>query len=660
MAKSKMKTHIKEQTSPSYLEPYQSDSLIYYGLIFTAAIIAIVFSPTVADTFGVPKFITTFAGSTLLLTIWLVNMLRQQKPRVLKTGANLPIILFLIINVTSTVFSTSWTTSLVGHYSRFDGLLSIIAYAIVFFLSTQVFPGKTSRVIFALKAITITATLVSIYGLLQYFGLDPAPWQSGIFELNRSFSTFGNPVHLGSYLVMILPLALSLVLTTKKPAQAILFGLCFLLIAASTITTFSRGAWIASIISLLAFILIGKQSLSDIQKKRLFIGISVLLLAVIIISVTSASTGDVTSVGGRLKSFLELGGPSGISRLEIWKGALHMVADRPLTGFGIDTFRSAFFKYETLKYLQMRAPNETAGNSHNYFLQTAATVGIFGLLAFLFLVIQIFLYGARTIKDKENKYPLIYAGILAGLLAYLVSLLFGINMQAGMVTFLLMAGMVTSAPFAINIASIRRIDIKWRRPSEWRLAGIIVAVGVEIILLAVCARLYYADTVLASANDFSGLNNLVSAVQEYRRANQLFPYSSYYNSLAGEALYKLAMETKNPITLDESEQYLKTAIALNPLEFDNYIILSQVYMFKGRNFDQSYMQTAIDELNLSTTMRRYPALSYFFLGQIYSEKGSYKLALYYLNKVIKIDPKFEDARVLAMKVSNLLAAGNKE
>ncbi len=71
----------------------------------------------------------------------------------------------------------------------------------------------------------VSATIVSFYGLLQYLGYDFFRWAEVPFELNRSFSTFGNPVLLGGYLVIILPIALALFISATKPAEIGCYGM---------------------------------------------------------------------------------------------------------------------------------------------------------------------------------------------------------------------------------------------------------------------------------------------------------------------------------------------------------------------------------------------------------------------------------------------------
>jgi tetratricopeptide (TPR) repeat protein len=71
-------------------------------------------------------------------------------------------------------------------------------------------------------------------------------------------------------------------------------------------------------------------------------------------------------------------------RLFIWKAALAMLRDNPWLGKGLDTFQISFPPYREAIYWLLEW-NGTPEKSHNFVMQTAATMGGLGLLAFVWM-----------------------------------------------------------------------------------------------------------------------------------------------------------------------------------------------------------------------------------------------------------------------------------
>lgn len=69
-----------------------------------------------------------------------------------------------------------------------------------------------------------------------------------------------------------------------------------------------------------------------------------------------------------------------VGRLEIWQRAIMALADYPLTGMGLGTFRATV---NLLYPLFTIAPSTDIAHAHNFFLQTALDFGIPGLVAIL-------------------------------------------------------------------------------------------------------------------------------------------------------------------------------------------------------------------------------------------------------------------------------------
>ena len=92
--------------------------------------------------------------------------------------------------------------------------------------------------------------------------------------------------------------------------------------------------------------------------------------------------------GKRVVSIVEFDKGSSKTRFQIWQAAIDAIEDRPVFGFGADTFRLVFPKYKPAEYVADAGYLSVADNVHNYPLQLAAGIGIPGMLM---------LYGDRRV-----------------------------------------------------------------------------------------------------------------------------------------------------------------------------------------------------------------------------------------------------------------------
>jgi putative inorganic carbon (hco3(-)) transporter len=161
-------------------------------------------------------------GLTIIITVlWITESILAKRWIFTRTPFDWFILAFLTSQLISTIFSMHPQTSLIGYYTRFHGgFISYLAYAVLFYA----FVAHVTKRHLAQFAVTllISATLVSLYAIPEHFGASPSCWLiSGGSEIGtgcwiqdvktRVFATFGQPNWLAAFLIMIIPIQLSLV-----------------------------------------------------------------------------------------------------------------------------------------------------------------------------------------------------------------------------------------------------------------------------------------------------------------------------------------------------------------------------------------------------------------------------------------------------------------
>jgi O-antigen ligase/tetratricopeptide (TPR) repeat protein len=113
-----------------------------------------------------------------------------------------------------------------GSQVRQEGLVTWLAYLMFFVVVATLF-GRSNDRRSLLTLLLVGSVPVSIYGYLQQLGIDPVPASGDPNTLSWPVrSTLGNHVFLGSYLVMVIPLTLSRLMSTfgERPAEIVAHG----------------------------------------------------------------------------------------------------------------------------------------------------------------------------------------------------------------------------------------------------------------------------------------------------------------------------------------------------------------------------------------------------------------------------------------------------
>lgn len=103
-----------------------------------------------------------------------------------------------------------------------------------------------------------------------------------------------------------------------------------------------------------------------------------------------------------------------VARVEIWKTAAKLFAQNPLLGSGPDTFEIGFRRERTPAYNAAVGNTITkAESAHNDLLQVAATTGILGLAAYIFLLVSLTPHPALVALFAGAKFGVVPFSVLA-------------------------------------------------------------------------------------------------------------------------------------------------------------------------------------------------------------------------------------------------------
>lgn len=342
----------------------------------------------------------------------------------------------MLLGLLSTLMSLDRNTSIFGFGSRYEGILMLLAYYMIFLCSSSLSDHKKKK---QLIHVFLSVNLIhSLYGICQYFNLFEGmvinKWAGSISGVA------GNPNFMGSLLVLSIGLCGGLFYFSKSiKSRFVYLGMCIVLLATMLLTnTMSALLGLAAIIIFFMLILVKTFNEYKENRKEKFNSFQLLIIAAIfgIISLVVLNF----STQGKLldKLFVSIQDFTGIvsggeiseeaatGRFVVWGNAIQLVPQYWMFGSGPDTFAYAY--HETFG----TTLGQYFDKAHNEYIQTIITQGIPVLLMMFCLYGNIiwdtFSKITRMVKTKLNiEYDGLYIGLLLAVVGYMIQAIFNIS-----------------------------------------------------------------------------------------------------------------------------------------------------------------------------------------------------------------------------------------
>lgn len=521
---------ITNEVSPT-LEREPTATLVERWAVRGAAFVfPLVFLPNVVSEFVLPKLLLLrlliFGFAVLLLVRWF----RQGAITWRRTPLDIPLIVFVASAAISTVFAINRNLALFGGYSRWEGLLTITSYALLFWLTVQMLSGQADA-----RGLTwsllISGYFVAAVAILQSgFGLlGGGYWrEAGVI---RADVTLAHPDFAGIFLAMLIPVAAAKIVSRRPSTSRLLAANMLIVLVLGLITTFSRAAWIGAIVGVVVVLALRR---GQFHVRPPLIAAAV-VVAGLILAVGVAGTRSQVAQGdfahallSRIASIPDVASGSEAIRIQTWRDTLPLIATRPIFGWGPDNFGLAYPRYQSTS-----RHGEFFDKPHMEVLGVTASQGLIGLAAYIWILISIVraFWRGRFVRGA--------VAVFGGLVAYQVSIQADFSWIPTAVPFWLLAAgaIVTWAP------RVEPVRIALAVPR--RTAGLAVAAGsaaLAALLVPAVVNPYLADASYYAAPAAPDLQHAQASIAA---ARQDAPYEATYAIEAGN--YALNLDQKgNP------------------------------------------------------------------------------------------------------------------
>jgi O-antigen ligase len=407
----------------------------------------------------------------------------------------------------ATAFSTHPALSLNGGNWRRFGFISETGLLLFVLIAGAWVAADRLNLRTLLRATTAAGALAAIYGISQYLGWDPflpvAAYQAGEgpFTIVRPPGTLGHADYFAAWLVVVVFFSLALERLEESRWRKVSALASTAVMVFTIVLSGTRSAMLGLFIGGIVFVIAGRP-----QKRAILVSLSFMAaLAIFFFSPPGAKL--------RARLHWSLEDIRGGARLLLWRDSLRMAADRPIQGFGPESFVTEFPRFESVE-LSRAYPDFYHESPHNMFLDALTSRGLLGLLTIVALCIcgagnfacnrLSSRFGTKGRQDCRPRAGL-PAPLVAGLAGGLVCQQFGVFIVPTALYFHLLVAILVAIAIPHTVPTVSRA--RWYPP---------VAFALAVFLAVFAIRLVVADAALALAERRIATGDANRASQAYK------------------------------------------------------------------------------------------------------------------------------------------------
>ncbi len=436
------------------------DRVVEAGWLTAVLIIPLHLNPYTLRTFEADKTVLLRSIGLIMLLAWLIAWLEKRAgrtlwflrwpalrstPLVFKTTA-----LFMAVYLLATATSVVPRASIWGSYSRLQGLYTTATYLTIFSLISLAM-RSTAQLDRLIDTILLTSFPVALLAIMQQVGWSPVNWHGE--DPTRAFSTLGNPVFLGAYLVMTIPLTALRALQaarqlreSPRPPPALAFAaLVAVLLAVQLVAlalTGSRGPLLALAGAMVLMALL--WTVTRQQRRFVLSLLSASMITGVVLLVLFLQTQWLTPLADTpilqwLSSTRVTESLTIQSRFLIWESVINLIQADPgrmVIGYGPETIQEVLMPHVPPAFSHYEVASRQPDRAHNLVFDLLVTTGAAGLVAYLILfsgLVYLGLHSLGLIAGRAAKARFVCALLLGSLLGAAVPrLLFGSWIYAGL------------------------------------------------------------------------------------------------------------------------------------------------------------------------------------------------------------------------------------
>lgn len=570
----------------------------------------------------------------IITALWLILALRDKTALPKTSRLFYAFAIFIGVIFISDLLSPNSFKSFWSNYERMEGWVTLAHLFALFVVTSSMMTRKLWEWLF--RTSIGVSLIVFVYGCLQLAGT-LAINQGGV----RLDATFGNATYLAIYMVFHIFLNLMLFSWTKRGSfWRWVYGLAILAELFILYHTATRGAILGLIGGLfLSAILFTIFEKGQTKLRKFSIGVLVGLVILVggFIALKNTSFVQNSPVLTRFAT-LSFSDKTTESRFMIWNMAWQGFKDKPIFGWGQESFNYVFNKYyEPAMYSQEQWFDRT----HNVFFDWLVVGGIAGILAYLSLFGFAFYYLWR----KNGQFTFLEKSLITGLFAgYFFHNLTVFDNITSYILFVLVLAWIQSEAGTVPEVLAHKIHILDSGVKNRIIIPLISVVAIFVIYAV------NVPAILASSELITSLSRLPDSpagnITHFKKALS-------YNSLGDSEIHEQLVQTASQAASNQNvdPKIREELFALTQSEMMKQIERTpedaRYNLFAG-SFFASYgdSENAIKYLTKAHNLSPNKQTIMFSLGSAYLGKGDLQNAIATMKTAFDLDPSFSEARFM--------------
>lgn len=285
---------------------------------------------------------------------------------------------------------------------------------------------RTRRpIIIAGATLVFSMFLVTGIIMLRHYSSDFS--FAGINEAVKPF--FRNHVNYSAMLVCMIPVLAGFFHLARGRKIKWLLAMMMIIFLAALFFSYARGAWLALVTGIAAYWLIKKRLLFYSYIAAVIITTGLLFWIkkddrYLLYAHDYETTIFHKNFKEHLVSTYKLKDVSTAERFYRWIAGVRMIKDKPLAGYGPNTFYDNYKSYAIPAYKTWVSDNAEHSTVHNYFLLTAVEQGMPGLFFLVVLIGAMVYYAQHLYKRVESRAYKTVSAVAGVMLAMMIALNF--------------------------------------------------------------------------------------------------------------------------------------------------------------------------------------------------------------------------------------------
>jgi O-antigen ligase len=586
----------------------QNKKTALFTTIVALFLIPLISSRQIYSFFDLPKTIALYVMAATLVTLYFSGgPAARRHGRLAKY-----LVWYFVWLAVAALISPNFSLAFFGGYNRYEGFFFFVASGFFFFIGDWLKESKRTLVMMMM----LVGAVVGIVAAYEF-------WY-GFWPNSRSCSTFGNPMILGTYFALIIPVTIGYLFAVENPWLKRLSLLCLYLILLGTVFSFSRGGWGGAALTTLIWVVFCFKKIVRQPRTSLWLGLVVILAvgsSLLLIKYQHFSNPQ------RLRQMATQLAVDPV-RFDLIRAALKVFRDHPVTGVGLNGLATTITRYLPLSLVQVNLNYDLVHNDLVHTLTTQGIPGFLVYLGFLFLLVRNwhnwYKSGTRCVLD---------AAIWAAIIGHLIVIQFSFPWVGYTFIFWLLIGLVNPEfPTENN-------DAKIFLPQPFKIG---VACLLLLTALGYGCLAYAADWQFCQG--YLHRQDLQKQEHYLTKAIQYAPWEPEYRFIRAQNAFLIMNRRQAPKTelRRMSKRLTQEAFFLLERDLNNFRYYSLIGDAFG--FYEKYDQAAAHYQKALELYPNYYPL-YVTLGSLMVQSQHFDQAEGYFQKVLQLKPGYQPALV---------------